>query len=220
MRLKCYGQLEIEHCCNKCMRLYNGSEQGKSLRSYNCSLSTHSSVPILEPKSVFVVVMDGITLGHPCCAEHNCKIPLTSSRDRYCPKHTYKNAECVVDSCNRPVWDGKRTCDSPVHQEAERINCERGQSRFQLQERMKRSKVAHPNDGIAEERNLLEVVDEEDEELIEINEQGNVTATEEPATALENTTQTDVTALPKKGFVLDLGGNVHITSRSWLHLVE
>ena len=34
MRLKCYGQPEIEHCCNKCMRLYNGSEdseQGKSL---------------------------------------------------------------------------------------------------------------------------------------------------------------------------------------------
>ena len=94
--------------------------------------------------------------------------------------------------------DGKRTCDSPVHQEAERINYERGQSRFQLQERMKRSKVAHPNDGIAEERNLLEVVDEEDEELIEIDEQGNVTATEEPAAALENTTQTGVTALPKK----------------------
>ena len=61
---------------------------------------------------------------------------------------------------------------------------------------MKQSKVAHPNDSIAEERNLLEVVDEEDEEFMEIdNEQRNVTATEEPA--LENTTQT-VTALPKK----------------------
>ena len=80
MHLKSYGQPEIEHCCNKCMRLYNGSEQGKI--SYNYSPSTHSSVPILKlAKSVFVVVMDGITLGHPCCAEHNCKIPLTSSRD-------------------------------------------------------------------------------------------------------------------------------------------
>lgn len=31
MRLKCYGQPEIEHCCNKCMRLYNanGSESGQ-----------------------------------------------------------------------------------------------------------------------------------------------------------------------------------------------
>ena len=196
MHLKCYGQPEIEHCCNKCMRLYNasGSEQGK--RSYNCSPSTHSSVLILEPKSVFVIVMDGITLGHLCCAEHNCKIPLTSSRDRYCSKHTYKNAKCVVDSCSKPVQDGKHTCDNPVHQEAECINCERGQSHFQLQERMKQSKVAHPNDSIAEERNLLEVVDEEDEEFMEIdNEQRNVTATEEPA--LENTTQT-VTALPKK----------------------
>ena len=104
-------------------------------------------------------------------------------------KHTYKNAECVVDSCSKPVQDGKRTCDNPVHREAEHINCEHGQSRFQLQEHMKRSKVAHPNDGIAEERNLLEVIDEEDEEFMEIdNEQSNVTATEEPA--LENTTQT------------------------------
>jgi hypothetical protein len=43
---------------------------------------------------------------------------------------------------------------------------------------MKRSQVAHPNDGIAEERNLFEVVDEEDEEISEDDEQGNVTATE------------------------------------------
>ena len=57
---------------------------------------------------------------------------------------------------------------------------------------MKRSKVAHPNDGIAEERNLLEVVDEEDEELTEIDEQGNVqvTATDSEEPALQNTTQT------------------------------
>jgi hypothetical protein len=155
----------------------------------------HPHHSILAPKSVFVVVMDGITLGHPCCAEHNCKIPLTSSRDRYCPKHTSKNAKCVVDSCGRSAREGKRTCDNPVHQEAERINCERGQSRFQLQERMKRSRVAHPNDGIAEERNLFEVVDDEDEELPEVDEQGNITATEGPA--LENTTPT-VTATPKK----------------------
>jgi hypothetical protein len=97
------------------------------------------------------------------------------------------------------VRDGKRTCDNPVHQEVERINYERGQSRFQLQERMKRSQVAHPNDGIAEERNLFEVVDEEDEELLEVDEQGNVTATEGLGPAMENTTMAPtVTAMPKK----------------------
>ena len=152
--------------------------------------SAHLFVSNLAPKSIFVVVMDGITLGHPCCAEHNCKIPLTSSRDRYCPKHASKNAECVVDSCGRSVRDGKHTCDNPVHQEVEHINCEHGQSRFQLQERMKQLQVAHPNDGAAEERNLYEVVDEEDDELFEDDEQGNVTATEGPAS--ENT------AMPKK----------------------
>ena len=63
---------------------------------------------------------------------------------------------------------------------------------------MKQSQVAHPNDGIAEERNLFEVVDEEDEELLEVNdEQGNVTTTKGPAS--ENTTLAPtVTAMPKK----------------------
>ena len=62
---------------------------------------------------------------------------------------------------------------------------------------MKRSQVAHPNDGIAEERNLSEVVDEDDEELLEVDEQGNVTATE--GLASENMTLVPtVTATPKK----------------------
>lgn len=62
---------------------------------------------------------------------------------------------------------------------------------------MKRSQVAHPNDGIAEERNLFEVVDEDDEELLEVDEQGNVTATE--GLASENMTLVPtVTATPKK----------------------
>jgi hypothetical protein len=29
MRLKCYGQPEIEHCCNKCMQLYNLNVSGQ-----------------------------------------------------------------------------------------------------------------------------------------------------------------------------------------------
>ena len=61
---------------------------------------------------------------------------------------------------------------------------------------MKRSRVAHPNDGIAEERNLFEVVEDEDEELLEVDEQGNVTATE--GSALENSTIPTVTPTPKK----------------------
>ena len=62
---------------------------------------------------------------------------------------------------------------------------------------MKQSRVAHPNDGIAEERNLFEVVDEVNEELLEVDEEGNVTAAEGPAS--ENTTPAPtVTAMPKK----------------------
>ncbi|KAF8219602.1 hypothetical protein L208DRAFT_1338990, partial [Tricholoma matsutake] len=29
---------------------------------------------------VWVVVIDGVTVGHPCCARHNCKIPLANNR--------------------------------------------------------------------------------------------------------------------------------------------
>jgi hypothetical protein len=50
-----------------------------------------------------------------------------------------------------PTAPKSRTCLDPDHQAVEKTHHERGQARFQLKERMKRARVAHPNDALAQE---------------------------------------------------------------------
>ena len=88
-RIKLYGQKEIHHHCKKCTRIYKDGEGNPS-------------------ESVWVVVMDGITLGHPACAVHNCKEPLTTSRDRYCSAHRELSKICAIKGCTTLSVEGKR----------------------------------------------------------------------------------------------------------------
>jgi len=111
--------------------------------------------------AVSVVVMDGITIGHPRCAMDGCKLPLATARDRYCSEHRLHSNICVIQGCEQIVVASKLTCENPVHQAVENLREMRGQSRFQLQERLQRARVAHPIDGIVEERRLDDIVDEE-----------------------------------------------------------
>lgn len=69
----------------------------------------------------------------------------------------------------------KLTCENKTHGAIESLYKLRGQSRFQLQKQLQHARVAHPNDGIAEERSPEEVADEEgiDEEFI-VNHDGDV----------------------------------------------
>ena len=108
--------------------------------------------------------MDGVTLGHVCCAVHNCQIPLATSRDRYCPLHRGLSNICAIKGCNKRVLEGKRTCANRDHQEVERIYVLRGESHVQLQEKLKRQCVSHPNDGIAEDVDIGELIDDGEEE--------------------------------------------------------
>jgi hypothetical protein len=109
--------------------------------------------------------MDGLTLGHPCCAHHNCHIPLTTIRDRYCITHRELNNICNIKGCSKRVAEGKMTCDNPVHQEVERIHNLRGQSQFQLQEKLKHTHVSHLNDAVAEDVDPAMLLDEDEEEF-------------------------------------------------------
>lgn len=115
--------------------------------------------------------MDGVTLGHTCCAVHNCKIPLATSRDRYCPTHRGLSIVCAIKDCSEHVLKGKRTCADPSHQEVERVYVLRGESRVQLQEKLKRQRVSHPEDGIAAAVDVGEFIDDEKEEEFEVEEQ-------------------------------------------------
>jgi hypothetical protein len=127
---------------------------------------------------VSVVVIDGVTVGHPCCAIHNCQVPLANNRHRFCPEDApLHDTICSIVGCTDPVLHGRLTCGQAEHQEVERIHRERGQARFQLQERLQRARVAHPENASPEERDLAELVDiDESEEEFEVNEQQGPTA--------------------------------------------
>jgi len=180
IRIKLYGQPEILHACEKCARLY--PEQNK------CEFVTPTliSQPYSEESdtAVSVVVMDGITIGHPRCASDGCKSPLATARDQFCIGHRNSGNICAIRGCNQSVFGiGRRTCADPAHHDIEKLHEMRGQSRFQLQERLQRARVAHPIDSIAEERKSDEIVDEEaDEEFVVGDDSGITRVQPMPAT--------------------------------------
>ncbi|KAF8219140.1 hypothetical protein L208DRAFT_1342982, partial [Tricholoma matsutake] len=49
---------------------------------------------------VWVVVIDGVTVSCPCCAVHNCKVPLKNNQHCYCLKHAHHNKICAVLGCD------------------------------------------------------------------------------------------------------------------------
>jgi len=160
---------------------------------------------LLAPKSVFVAVMDGITLGHPCCTVHNCKIQLTTARDRFCAEHRTMNSVCAVKNCTCGILEGKRTCGDPVHQEIEHVHCVRGQARFQLQERLKRARVAHPNDAIAEDVDLATFADDDDEQAFELDEHNRVLPDLSPSPAGASEPPPTSTSPPQKRIAAQFG---------------
>lgn len=109
----------------------------------------------------YVVVIDGVTVGFCCCGIHNCHTALASNRHRFCPDHVDRNLICAIVDCEEPVMEGRLACANEKHQEVENLHHARGQSRFQLKDRLARANVAHPNDLVAEEINLEELVDDE-----------------------------------------------------------
>ena len=84
------------------------------------------------------VVVDGVTVGHPCCGEHNCSIPLQSSRDHYCPPHVHLDNLCVVISCNEITEKSFKTCARLDHHGLETKYNMASKAMFQLCHRLER----------------------------------------------------------------------------------
>ncbi|KAG2095661.1 uncharacterized protein F5147DRAFT_584426, partial [Suillus discolor] len=136
-----------------------------------------------------LLLSDGVTVGHPCCAVYNCHIPLSNNHHWFCPTHTSQNNECAIIGCTLPIAGGHRTCSTPEHQRVEETHVLRRQSRFQLQERLARARAA-----IAEKRdaNQLDAESQPDvQEEYELDESGRVLPASKP-------TQGDPTAQPKQ----------------------
>src|SRR5882724_1930853 len=64
------GQPAWNHTCNLCMKLV-----------YDCDQNLI--------KAYISVVTDGISMGHPCCAVHNCKEPLMHNNHVFCVQHSH-----------------------------------------------------------------------------------------------------------------------------------
>ena len=139
-------------------------------------------------KKVSVVVIDGVTLGHPCCGEPNCKVPLANNHNRFCPSHTHLNQICAVVHCSLPAVIGRKTCALSSHEAVENIHNDRGQARFQLKERLRRAQLAHLHDAFpveAENPNISQLVDDdntEEEFQVGFNNGGQLIPIEEQST--------------------------------------
>ena len=173
------SQPELLHYCNKCTRFYSGIFFGSN---FNGKLILNFDIE----KKVSVVVIDGVTLGHPCCGEPNCKVPLANNHDCFCPRHTYLNQICAVVNCSHLAVIGRKTCALSGHEAVENIHNDRGQSRFQLKERLRHAQLAHPHDAFpveAANSNISHLVDDDNtEEEFGINGGGQVIPIEEKST--------------------------------------
>ncbi|KAG1809657.1 uncharacterized protein BJ212DRAFT_1527394, partial [Suillus subaureus] len=74
------GQEAYPHACDLCF-IVIGDDNSKS--------------------KIQAAVCDGNTIGHPCCAVHDCKVPLMTNCHRFCPDHQDLNQWCAVDGCDK-----------------------------------------------------------------------------------------------------------------------
>lgn len=107
-----------------------------------------------EPSDkVSCVVIDGITIGHPCCSHPNCPLPLRNQRDRFCAAHADKGSICAIKGCDQPIVKDTLTCKDPVHQSVENRARQHNQAFFQLHHRLQTAaqRKAHVEEGNEED---------------------------------------------------------------------
>nr|GAT48245.1 predicted protein [Mycena chlorophos] len=119
------GRDEWNHACDGCC-LYTQDKEGNWGMLRSC-------------------VTDGITIGRPCCGEHDCLRPLPTVKHRYCDLHHGKDLLCVVKDCENEAEEGWRTCTLPDHRALEEYRNLQNKAMFQLKRRLERLKVSHPH---------------------------------------------------------------------------
>ena len=122
-------------------------------------------IAILAALTVHAVVMDGNAMGRCTCGVPHCTIPLTNKRHRFCSMHADLYKICAIVGCNERISaPDKKTCNNPIHQQVESVHVERGQAAFQLKEKLKRAKVAHPKNGEAVDLPVPHIIEQGDDE--------------------------------------------------------
>lgn len=116
------------HRCNDCFKEILDVQDGRECKSIS-GLRLSFEFQTVRIDVISAVVTDGVTVGHPCCNEHNCKIPLKKVYDEYCPLHFAMNSKCAITDCNNPRVAGSRTCNRKEHREEEERRAQRGKKR-------------------------------------------------------------------------------------------
>ncbi|KAJ7066139.1 hypothetical protein C8F01DRAFT_1019366 [Mycena amicta] len=93
------GQPQYMHACHDCLKF---------------SYSMDGELTFIRAGTT-----DGVTLGHPCCAEANCQVRLRSMKDHYCFEHRKNALQCHMVDCSALADPEFITCAIPAHREEE-----------------------------------------------------------------------------------------------------
>ena len=86
-----YGQKEIDHRCDKCVRTI--FKDGKSKWCFqDAARSDYAQLSLVL--EVFAVVCDGVTVQRRCCGVPHCEVNLASTKDIFCEIHQDMNSRC------------------------------------------------------------------------------------------------------------------------------
>jgi hypothetical protein len=133
-RFSGYMRPEWNHICDLCSKVVERSDE-KGVALYLFIILSISLCPV----RIRSAVTDGITIGHPCCAFHDCKIPLSNMKHRYCDKHQEEfGQKCAVKTCKDSSPAGFRTCEA--HRSIEISHFAKAKGMFQLRDRLSRQR--------------------------------------------------------------------------------
>ncbi|KAH7927102.1 hypothetical protein BV22DRAFT_1103930 [Leucogyrophana mollusca] len=122
------GQEAYPHACGLCFIVFE-DDDGRKMK--------------IQP-----AVCDGNTIGHPCCAVHDCKIPLITNNHRFCADHAHLRFVCAVEGCSVNAAPGFRTCDGAEHRACELAYFRPAKALFQLRAKLKKAGISIPSDSV------------------------------------------------------------------------
>ncbi|KAH8797228.1 hypothetical protein DL96DRAFT_1825368 [Flagelloscypha sp. PMI_526] len=152
-RIRTHGQVEKSHFCDKCCRWIEENDRAGERKV----------------RKVHALVIDGITLGRPCCSAANCASPLPTTRHHFCAQHASMKNDCCVEGCNSKAEVSWNTCSLESHRNLEKTHRQRNTAMFQLKAKLQRAAVSVPDDALDPEATSDDV-----EECPEKPEDGNV----------------------------------------------
>lgn len=126
------GQEHWSHACDLCC-------MKKEIEGRLCECTVHFSHADfinISQDTIRAVVMDGVTVGRPCCSVHDCQGHLPSQRARFCSDHVALNHQCAVVGCENANEGDFKTCTIESHRALEKVGTEARSALFQLRKRL------------------------------------------------------------------------------------